>query len=365
MQFTPTEDQVLLRDSVRRFIEREHAARKRPALGHDPAIWALFGEQGWLAAGLPEAVGGLGGGAFDTALIAEELGRGLVPEAYVAVASATAQLLVRIDPAGPLLASLAWGEARPTLAHNEAAARGDRRWIETRARADGDGYILDGAKTAIEGGPAATTWLVSARLHGSDELALFAVAADAPGVHAQHFRTVDNRGASNLVFEQARLGAETRIGAGGDVEAALDFALDHGLVAAGAEAVGAMEAALALTTDYLRTRKQFGQLIGDFQALRHRLADMFIELEQARSIVLRAIEALAADDPKERARVVAASKVRVGQAARFVGAQAIQLHGGIGVTEEYAVGQYFKRLTMFGLHGGTEAAHLERYVSLG
>lgn len=365
MQFTPTEDQVLLRDSVRRFIEREHAARKTPALGHDPAIWALFGEQGWLAAGLPESVGGLGGGAFDLALIAEALGRGLVPEAYVAVAGTAAPLLAKLDPAGPLLAGLAWGEGRPTVAHNEAAARGDRRWLETRARADGEGYVLDGVKTAIEGGPAATTLLVSARIEGSGEIALFALPPDARGLGARHFRTVDNRGASNFELERVRVGADARIGQGGDVEAALDFALDYGLVIACAEAVGAMQAALALTTDYLRTRKQFGQLIGDFQALRHRLADMFIELEQARSIVLRAIEALEADDPKERAKLAAAAKVRVGQAARFVGAQAIQLHGGIGVTEEYAIGQYFKRLTMFGLHGGTEATHLERYVGLG
>jgi alkylation response protein AidB-like acyl-CoA dehydrogenase len=364
MQFIPTDEQVLLRDSVRRFVEREHAAREPSALGHDEAIWAVFGEQGWLAAGLPESVDGLGGGPYSIALIAEELGRGLVPEAFVQVAATAAQLFLALAPEDERLQGLMWGQARPVLAHFEAEGRGDVRWVETRAVKDGDGYSLTGGKTAVLGGPAADLLLVTARTDDTDTLTVFAVPPDAAGLTRVDYRTVDSRGASNLTLDKVKLGAEAVLGPVGGAAAAVERAIDHGLVAACAEAVGAMDVAFDMTRSYLNTRRQFGSLIGDFQALRHRLADMFIEAEQARSIVLRALGALDGDGP-ERGRLASAAKVRVAQAGRYVTAQSIQLHGGIGITEEYPVGHHFKRLTVFTLMNGADAAHLERFVRLG
>ncbi|HEY3696813.1 acyl-CoA dehydrogenase [Phenylobacterium sp.] len=364
MQFIPTDEQVLLRDSVRRFVEREHAARVPSRLGHDDAIWAVFGEQGWLAAGLPEAVGGLGGGAYSTALIAEELGRGLVPEAFVPVAAVAGQLFHALAPEDERLQALMWGQSRPVLAHFEPEGRGDVRWVEARAVKDVDGYSLSGVKAAVLGGPAADVFLVTARTGDSDELTVFAVPPDAAGLRRRDYRTVDNRGASNLRLDEVKLAPDAVLGPVGGAAAAVERAIDHGLVAACAEAEGAMDVAFDMTRSYLNTRRQFGTLIGDFQALRHRLADMFIETEQARSIVLRALAALDGDGP-ERGRLASAAKVRVAQAGRYVTAQSIQLHGGIGLTEEYPVGQHFKRLTMFTLLNGADAAHLERFVRLG
>jgi alkylation response protein AidB-like acyl-CoA dehydrogenase len=362
MQFTLNDEQVLLRDSVRRFVERDHAARAPSHLGHDDAIWAVFGEQGWLAAGLPEEVGGLGGGGFSTALIAEELGRGLVPEAFVPVAAVSAQLLYALAPEDERLQSLMWGQSRPVLAHFETEGRGDVRWIEARAVRDGDGWTLSGSKNAVLGGPAADYFLVSARTDAG--LSVFAVPAEAAGLHRQDYRTVDSRGASNLALDQVKLPADALIGPEGGAQAAVERAVDYGLVCSAAEAVGAMDVALDMTRSYLNTRRQFGTLIGDFQALRHRLADMFIESEQARSIVLRALGAIEGD-PAERGRLAAAAKVRVAQSGRYVTGQAIQLHGGIGLTEEYPVGHYFRRLTVFTLLNGADVAHLERFVRLG
>jgi len=362
MQLTLTDEQVQLRDSVRRFVDREHAERDPSHLGFDEAIWAVFAEQGWLAAGLPEAVGGLGGGAMTTAVITEELGRGLVPEAFTAVAATAAQLLYALEPEGERLQSLMWGQLRPVPAHLEADGRGDERWIETRAVRDGEGYLLNGAKTAVLGGPAADLLLVTAR--DGDGLTVFAVPPDAPGLSRLDYRTVDGRGASNLTLDGVRLGLDAVVGQAGGAWPAVERAIDHGLVAAAAEAVGAMDVAFELTREYLKTRKQYNTVIGEFQALRHRLADMFIECEQARSIVLRAVAALESD-AAERGRLASAAKVRVAQAGRYVTAQAIQLHGGIGMTKEYPVGRHFQRLTVFNLTGGAEAAHLERYVRLG
>lgn len=361
MQLSLTDEQVLLRDSVRRFVERDHAERAPSHLGHDDAIWAVFAEQGWLAAALPEAVGGLGGDAVSTAVIAEELGRGLVPEAFVAVAATAGQLLHALEPEGERLQGLMWGQSRAVLAHLEVEGRGDVRWVEARAEQDGDGWVLNGAKTAVLGGPAADLLLVTART--GQGLSVFAVPADAPGLHRVDFRTVDERGASNLTLSGVRVGAEALVGEAGSAWDAVERAIDHGLVAAAAEAVGAMDVAFEMTREYLKTRRQYNTLIGDFQALRHRLADMFIECEQARSIVLRALAGLA-DDGAERGRLASAAKVRAAQAGRYVTAQAIQLHGGIGMTKEYPIGRHYQRLTMFGLLGGAEAVHLDRYVAL-
>jgi alkylation response protein AidB-like acyl-CoA dehydrogenase len=363
MQFTPNETQVMLGDSVRRFVEKDYKLEDSAPLGHNASVWAFFGEQGWLAAGLPESVGGLGGDGFDTCLIAQALGRGLVREAFVQVAAVAARTLLALDAESELLTGLLWGEHRPLLAHNEAAQRGYPAFVETTAKADGDGFVITGKKTALVGGPVATTYLITARITGDAGLSVFAVDADRTDLGRHDYRTIDNRGASNLSLDGVRVESSAIVGARGGADEAIAYGLDHGLVAAAAEAVGAMETALTITRDYLNTRKQFGVPIGDFQALRHKLADMFIETEQARSIVLRAVSALESD-PAERASFAAAAKARVAKAGQLVGGHGIQLHGGIGVTEEYSIGHYYKRFVAFDLLMGAGAAHLERFAGL-
>jgi alkylation response protein AidB-like acyl-CoA dehydrogenase len=338
----------MLRDSIRRWADQEY--RAAPDAAAFEALWNHFAEMGWLMASLPEDAGGLGGSAYDAAIVAEEFGRKLVAEPFVEVGVAAAQVLLALAP--DRVEAVALGGARPLLAHDEADARGEVDFIETRAVAVDGGYRLTGRKTGVIGAPYADLFLVSARLDG--EIALFAV--EPAALHLQFFRSVDDRPAANLILDEVTVGADARIGAPGAALPAIARAIAHQLVIESAEAVGAMQAALDLTRDYLLTRKQYGQRIGDFQALRHRLADMFIETEQARSMVLRGIDAL--DDDAQRSRIASATKARVAQAGTFVTANAIQLHGGIGVTEEYPVGLYFKRLLMFGQRHGTADAHV-------
>jgi alkylation response protein AidB-like acyl-CoA dehydrogenase len=348
IRFIPTDEQVMFRDSVRRWLERGGEA------GDDP--WSHFAEMGWLMAALPEEVGGLGGSLDDAAIIAEELGRGLVRAPFVEVAVTTAQLLLKLAP--ERVAAVASGDSRPILAHDEADARGDPLWVSTRARRDDEGWRLTGRKTGIVGAEQADVILVSAVAEGQG-LTLFELPADAAPL--RRFRTIDDRSGAELRLSDTRA---VPVGPLGGAEPALLHALDCALVLESAEALGGMARVLDMTRDYLMTRKQFGRPIGDFQALRHRLADMFIEVEQARSMVLRGLAGLREASPRERARLAAATRARVAQAGAFVGAQGIQLHGGIGVTEEYPVGHYFRRLTAFDLRHGPSAVHVERFARL-
>lgn len=341
----------MFRDSVRRWVAQGQA----PDAPID-AQWSYFAEMGWLMAALPEEAGGLGGDAQDAAIIAEELGRGLIRAPFVEIAVTAAQLLLALAP--DRVAAIASGEARPILAHDEAQARGDPEWVETKAMRHGDGWRLSGRKTGIVGASEADVLLVSALVEG-EGLTLFELpSAEAP---MRHFITIDDRSGAELLLDGT---VATPVGPVGGASGALQKALDHTLVVESAEALGAMQRVFDLTREYLLTRKQFGRPIGDFQALRHRLADMFIEVEQARSIVLRGLAGLRSADPRERSMLAAATKARTAQAGAYVGAQGIQLHGGIGVTEEYPVGHYFKRLTAFGLRHGSEAVQVERYAAL-
>lgn len=356
IQFMPTEEQSMLRDGIRRWL----AARDvREAEDSDKA-WAYGAEQGWLMAGLPEEAGGLGGTAYDFAVVAEELGRGLVRAPFVEVGMVTGRLLATLAPERAAMVAL--GEARPLLAHDEPGARGDPLWVQTQARIQGQGageaWRLTGVKSAVIGAPLADSFIVSAQM-GDKGIALFDVAADA--VTVERFTSIDGRPAARLTLEGA---AATLLAGPRAAGPALAEALDHALVLEAAEAVGAMQRVLELTRDYLLTRKQYGQLIGQFQALRHRLADMFIEVEQSRSILLRGLQSLTSDQPAARAAMAAAVKARVAQAGLFTGAQGIQLHGGIGVTDEYPVGHYYKRLLAFAHRHGSEAIQVERYAKL-
>jgi alkylation response protein AidB-like acyl-CoA dehydrogenase len=348
IQFIATEEQRMLRDSVVRW-----AGSDRPK---DESAWKHFAEMGWLMAALPEEAGGLGGSVEDGAIIAEELGRAMVGDPYVEIAIVAAQLLLKL--ASERVAAIADGSFRPILAHDEAEARGHPHWVQTRAARHGDAWRLTGRKTGIVGVDTADTLLITAIAAGHG-LCLFELPIR--GAPLKHFRTIDTRSGGELLLDAT---PATLVGPLGGAEAAILHALDCALVLESAEAVGSMDRVLKLTRDYLLTRHQFGRPIAEFQVLRHRLADMFIELEQARAIVALGLSALRNSDPHERSRIASATRARTAQAAAFVSANGIQLHGGIGVTEEYPVGHYFKRLTAFSLRHGTAEVQVERFAAL-
>ena len=351
IQFIPSEVQTMLRDGLRRW-----GGERDVRVAEDFAqTWQFAAKQGWLMAGLPEELGGLGGDAFDMAIIAEEFGRALVRAPYVEVAVA-ATILASLAP--DRVAAVTGGLSRPLLAHDEPDARGDNAWVSATAEADGGGWLLTGRKSGIVGASQADCYLVTARLEDGT-IALFAIEASAGPL--QTFTTFDNRSGGDLRLDRTRA---MMLATSEVTLPALNAALDHRLVLEAAEALGAMERAQEITREYLLTRKQYGHVIADFQALRHRIADMFIETEQARSIVLRGLGALVGADPAERALMAAAVKARVAQAALFVCGNAIQLHVGIGVTDEYPVGHFYKRALAFDLRHGGSARQVERFAEM-
>jgi len=372
MDFSLNEEQSLLRDSARRFIEQRYSFQQRKAIvaqpdGFSRECWRAYADFGWLGAGLPEDVGGMGGTAIETAILMEEFGRGLVVEPYLSCAVLAAGL---VNIAGnekqrrELLSPMITGERMLALADSEAASRGNAAWVEARAVRRGDGWSLRGRKTRVLGGPGADTFIVAARTSGNTDdaqgITLFLLPSGA-GLKREDYRLVDRTRVSDLVLEGVEVGKGDVLGEVDGGLAPLQLALDQALVAVCAEAVGAMEHVLWTTRDYLKTRSAFGTTLNTFQALRHRMADMLVELEQARSIVHRGLASLRESNPEIRSHGVSATKIQVGESARFVGQQGIQLHGGIGMTEEYRVGHYFKRLSVIESLFGNTDFHVERY----
>lgn len=364
MNFELSDDQSMLRDSVRRWIDSEYDFEHRQQLlregGFSRKHWQDFADMGWLGVGLPETHGGLGGGLVDAAIVLEELGRGLVVEPYLASALLPALLLLDAAPEAqrvPALQALVAGETLWAVAHGEAAARGDDNKISTRADADGSGYRLSGCKTLVHAGAAADRYLVSARL-ADGRLGLFALSRGQQGTTLREYRLVDGSAAAELRLDAVSVAADVVLSL--DACAVLARSTAAVTVCACAEMVGAMERALWMTRDYLQTRKQFGVAIGTFQALQHRMADMYVALEQARSIQLRGLAALQEQDDARLLDAASAAKAQVGKCAQFVSAQAIQLHGGIGVTDEYPIGHYFKRLLVLEAMYGNVAFHIGR-----
>ena len=350
--FIPSEVQVMLRDGLRRWGTARDVRRAEDF----DEFWQFGADQGWFMAGMSEAVGGLGGTMFDSAIIAEELGRALVRAPFVEVAIVAAELLQVLAP--DRLADIMAGTTLPVLCHDEAEAQGDPEWVTTMAVRRGESWLLTGRKTAIVGAGHATSLLVTARIEG-ESIALFELAA--AGAPLCAYATIDDRAGGELRLAET---PATLLARTDRALPALLAALDHALVLESAEALGAMERALDLTRDYLLTRKQYGQLIGDYQVLRHRLADMFIETEQARSIILCGLEALVEAPAQRRGALAAAVKARVAQAGLYVCGNAIQLHGGIGMTDEYPVGHFYKRIVAFGQRHGGSARQVERYAEL-
>ena len=367
MNFNYTEEQLALQDTLRRFIAKDYAFEHRRALaksadGFDRAAWKTFADFGILALPFPEDFGGLNGNAVDTMLVMEMLGRGLALEPYV---SSVVLCGGMIRDAGSqaqkeaLLPAIAGGEMMLALAHHEAGGRYALDRVATTAAANGNGWQLDGAKAVVLGAPSADKFLVSAR--DGQGLSLFLVDAGAPGLTLRGYPTQDGARAADIKMAGVQVGPDALVGAAGDALASIERGIDYANAALCAEAVGIMSALNEITLEYLKTRKQFGQPIGKFQALQHRMADMVIATEQARSMATLAAVRADSADAAERGRAVAAAKTYVTQSARLVGQQAVQLHGGMGVVDELNVGHYFKRLTMIGLTFGDADYHLGKF----
>ena len=365
MDFSFNDEQRMLLDATRRFIaERydfEHRNRVRAsAEGWSREVWAQLGELGLLAINIPEEEGGIGAGPVGTMLVGNAIGEGMLLEPFwssAVVATQAIVLLASPRQRSEWLPALASGESIAVLAHEEARTRFEPMDIETRAVAEGDGWSISGRKSLVYHAPAANLLLVSARAGG--ELGLFAVPAGAAGLSLRACTTVDEQRAAEILLDSVHVAADARLG--GDAREGLQAVLDYGLAALCAEAFGAMDRLLAATIGYSRSRVQFGAPIGSFQALQHRMAEMLMHLEQARSMSYLAASRCTDPDPAARRAALSAAKALMGQAARYIGQQAVQLHGGMGMTDELDVSHYFKRLLAFELRCGETGQHLERY----
>ncbi len=379
MDFTLTDEQQLLRDTVTKFLANRYtmeasrtAAKTGP--GWQPQIWRAFaGELGILGATFPEEFGGLDGGPTELMIITEALGHALVIEPYVETVVLGGGLLRRAGGPGAeaLLRQIAAGSAVVAVAAEEPASGGAWHDVSATARRDGENWVLNGEKIVVSAAPLATHLLVTARTAGSRRdtagISVFAIeitSGDLPsGLAMRSMRTIDDRRAADLTLTDLCLPAEALLGAEGQAWTSLDRAYDEAAAAVVSEAVGCLRRVLADTVDYTKQRQQFGQPIGQFQALQHRMVDMYMEVEQAVAAQYLAILKLDAE-PHERARAVSAAKATIARAARFVGQNAVQLHGAMGMTEELAVGHYFKRLTVIESEFGTRDRHLNRYATL-
>ncbi|MCC6880499.1 MAG: acyl-CoA dehydrogenase family protein [Rhodocyclaceae bacterium] len=356
MDFSFTEELQQLEDTVRRFVAKDYTFERRRAIlasaeGWSREAWQQIADLGLLALNVPEAHGGLGGGPVDTLVVMNALGPGLPLEPYLASAVAATALLRDCPAQAGLMEKMAAGERIAVIADAEPHG------VATLCRAAGTDFLLDGRKCVVAHAATADLLIVSAHL--GDDLALFLVPRDAPGLALDSYPTLDGTHASEVRLDGVRLPAAARLEADGD---ALERALHIGLAALCAEAVGIMKATLDTTVDYLRTRRQFGQPIGRLQALQHRAADMLMHYEQAKSMSYLAAMRCTAQDARERRRALAAAKVTVNRAARFIGQQAVQLHGGMGMTDELIVSHWFKRLTAIELACGDSDTHLQHFI---
>jgi pimeloyl-CoA dehydrogenase small subunit len=372
MDFDFTDEQRLLRDSVSKLFanryadfEKRKAYAKQPE-GFDRAVWAEYAEAGLLALPFDEAHGGFGGGPVETMIIMEEIGKAAALEPYMPNAVFAGAILRHGASAAvkdAIIPHCIAGEAMIAVAHTERHSRYDLNDVTTTARRDGDDFVIEGDKTVVIGGDSADHLIVSARVSGGtrdrDGIGLFLVDAKSPGVSRRGYAMQDALHGAEISLANVRVPASHEVG---DL-AVLERAADEAIAAICAEAVGAMDALITMTVDYMKTRKQFGVAISAFQALQHRAVDMYVALEQARSMAIFAAMSAADSDAKTRGEAMAMAKSAVGKAAKFVGQQSVQLHGGIGVTMEYKAGHLFKRLTMIEMQFGDADYHLRRLAA--
>jgi pimeloyl-CoA dehydrogenase small subunit len=377
MDFDLSEEQRLLKESVDGLLSSSYDfdSRKkymREKGGWSRAIWGKLAEQGLLGLPFSEQDGGFGAGSVETMIVMEALGKALLLEPYLATVVIGGGFLRRGGSAEQRAAHIPGiidGSKTFAFAQLEKNSRYDLQDVTTTAKKKADGWVIDGEKFVVLNGESADTLIVTARSKGSrrdaDGIGLFLVPADAKGVARKGYPTQDGLHAADIAFTGVEVAADAAIG---DPERALPLierVVDDARTAMCAEAVGAMDESLKTTVDYLKTRTQFGVPIGSFQTLQHRAADMFVAVEQARSMAMFATMATDFDNASERATAIAAAKVQVGKSAKFVGQQSIQLHGGIGMTQEARIGHYFKRLTMIENSFGDTDYHLRRVTSSG
>ncbi|MCS6764919.1 MAG: acyl-CoA dehydrogenase [Candidatus Protistobacter heckmanni] len=368
MDFNFSEEQKQLADAVRRFCDKDYGfeARRKivaSAEGVSAQAWEGIAELGLTALPIPEAQGGFSGSAVDMLLVMQELGRGLVIEPYFATVFG-AEFLKLAGGHDAVLEQVATGEVKLAAALGERQARHSLNHVSTRAEKAGEGYKLKGEKNVVIHGAQADKLVVSARVSGGDAdtdgLAVFLVDRNAAGVSVTDYRTNDGMRAADVRFDAA---AASLVGTAGKGWELIDAAADYGIALLCAAAVGLIDALNAATVEYTKTRQQFGTPISRFQALQHRMTEMFIHGEQARSMAYLAAVKVATGTPEERRRAASAAKVRVGQACRYVGQQAVQLHGGMGVTNELPAAHLFKRLAMIEVTLGDVDHHLARFAS--
>jgi alkylation response protein AidB-like acyl-CoA dehydrogenase len=375
MEFDLSEEQRLLADSVRRLLAGSYGFEERKRIlasesGVSPSVWQAFAELGLLALPIPTEHDGFGGGAADLVPTMEAFGDALVVEPYLATVTC-ARLVARgggADLRSEALPAVAGGSLKLALAHVEAHSRYDLARVALRARREGEGYVLDGAKRVVLHASHADRLVVCARSSGNDGdragISLFLVDAAARGVSMRAWRTIDGLRGADVDFAGVRVASDRLLGAEGGAHDLLEEGIDFATALLCAEAVGAMRFANETTLEYLKTRKQFGVPIGSFQALQHRMVDMVIEAEQARSMASLACATVDRGvDAAERRRLVSAAKIRVADACRHVSQESVQLHGGMGMTEELKVSHTFRRLTMIAQQFGDADFHLGRFAA--
>jgi len=374
MDLNYTEEQVALRESASRFLKDRYSFDVRRRIdasmdGFNAGIWRDFADLGWLALPFANEDGGLDGGMVDVALLAETFGASLVAEPYISTVVVCGGLIAAtgsVEQRRALVSDLIAGRMILALAHSEPDGRNAYGRVSAGAARSGDGWRLHGRKAIALDGPLADQFLVTARTEGDDgSLGLFLVPKGTAGMVATPFPIVDGRRAANLALDGVWVPESARLGDAPDQTIAIEAATDRAVIASAADTIGAMQVLLDKTIAHTKTRVQFGQPLAANQVLKHRMVDMIVRIEEARSIILKA--AIRADDgsaPPIRGRAASAAKVKIAAASRFVAEQAVQLHGAMGVTDELDIGAYFKRIVAFEGSYGTPAWHLKRYGSL-
>jgi hypothetical protein len=375
VDFNFTEEQEMVRDGLSRLVREQYdwETRRKAVASNDgwrPEIWAQLAELGILGMPFSEADGGFGGGAVDSMIIMQEFGKGLVVEPFLPTVVCAGGFLKHAGTPAQKeehIGGIVAGSRVFAFAYAEPRGRYDYADLETTAKKDGSGYVLNGHKAVVIGAPWASHLIVTARTSGERRdragVSVFVVDKSAPGIVTRDYETFDGRRASEVYFENVAIPADALIGEEGAGLPLIELVTDEAIAALCAEACGAMKVAHAMTVEYSRQRKQFGVAIGSFQVLQHRMVDMYTAYEQSVSLTYLATLRLDAPDA-ERKRAVSAAKVGVGQAARLIGQDAVQIHGGNGVTDEYAIGHYFKRLTIFDSEFGNVDHHMKRHIAL-
>ncbi len=377
MDFDLNDEQRLLKDSVDRLMAAEYGFDKRKvyaasAHGYSDALWAKYAELGILALPFAEADGGIGGGPVETMLVMEALGGAMALEPYLATVVLGGGILrhgASAEQRARLIPGVASGELKLSVAHQEKQSRYELADVATTARKDGATWVLDGEKGVVLGGDSADHILVTARTSGARRdrsgIGVFLVDAKSPGLSRRGYANQDGQRAAQITLAGVRVDAANVIGDPAGGLPLVERVVDEAIAALCAEAIGVMSTMHAMTLDYLKTRKQFGVTIGSFQAVQHRAADMFVALEQARSMALFATMMAAEPDAKQRTKAMSAAKVQIGKAGRHISHEAVQLHGGIAMTMEYSVGHAFKRMTMIDKMFGDTDHHLARLAAMG